>query len=181
MSGLARTTFVGLLLVASLVFAVSTTRAAPSCMPLGAQTSCTFTYSGAPEPWVVPAGVTSAVFAVYGAQGGNYATMGNEPGGSGGKGGAVVATLALTPGATLNMRVGGKGSDALRASAPFTVRGGFNGGGTNSCVVLPGVSACTLGGAGGGSSDVRTSADLLANRLLAAAGGGGAGAGGVST
>src|SRR5262249_3422088 len=148
-------------------------------MPLGTSTSCTFTYTGAAEAWVVPAGVTSAVFAVYGAQGGNFTPLGASPGGSGGMGGAVIAALALTPGATLNMRVGGEGSQGAIAPSPFTVAGGFNGGGSNSCNQPSG--GCTMGGAGGGSSDVRTSADALANRLLVAAGGGGAGVGGANT
>src|SRR5262249_13319725 len=120
MSHPARKTILGLVFAGSLVFAVSTGHAV-SCMPLGAQTSCTFTSSGAAEAWVVPAGVTSAVFAVYGAQGGNYAAAAPYPGGSGGKGGAVFATLSLTPGATLNMRVGGKGGDAANVGSGSTV------------------------------------------------------------
>jgi len=175
----ARKTILGLVLVASLVFGVSATQAAPSggCV-VGATTTCTFIYTGAPEAWVVPAGVTSAVFDLFGAQGGNFAPLNNFPGGAGGKGGHVQATVALTPGATLNMRVGGKGSDSVAFIGPFTVVGGFNGGGTNSATCV----GCnyTLGGAGGGSSDVRTSADALANRLLVAGGGGGAGAGSIT-
>src|SRR5215218_9294591 len=127
----ARKTILGLVLVASLVFGVSATQAAPSggCV-VGATTTCTFIYTGAPEAWVVPAGVTSAVFDLFGAQGGNFAPLNNFPGGAGGKGGHVQATVALTPGATLNMRVGGKGSDSVAFIGPFTVVGGFNGGGS---------------------------------------------------
>src|SRR5215218_6262630 len=107
----ARKTILGLVLVGSPVFAVSATHAAPSggCV-VGVTTTCTFSYTGAAEAWVVPAGVTSAVFDVYGAAGGNLAPDG-VPGGSGGKGGHVQATVALAAGATLNMRVGGAGQD----------------------------------------------------------------------
>ena len=46
-------------------------------------------------------GVTSATFDLHGAAGGSFAPIGFLPGGSGGKGGHVQATVALTPGATL--------------------------------------------------------------------------------
>ena len=88
-------------------------------------------------------------------------------------------TVALTPGATLNMRVGGKGGDGqvfIGATNP-TVAGGFNGGGTNTFTCTN--CSTTLGATGGGSSDVRTSTDGLADRLLVAGGGGGAGSGGL--
>jgi hypothetical protein len=183
----ARKTILGLVLVGSLVFAVSATNAAPTCV-VGATTTCTFSYTGAPEAWVVPAGVTSAVFDVYGAQGGSLpagtssSSMLPFPGGSGGKGGHVQATLALNPGETLNMRVGGAGQNgavvAFSNNNSGTAAGGFNGGGTNTF-------ACNcpfvLGGAGGGSTDVRTSGDALGDRLLVAGGGGGAGSGGEVT
>src|SRR5215204_7160353 len=91
----------GLVLAASLFFAVGSAHAAPSCV-VGVTTTCTFSYTGAPEAWVVPAGVTSAVFGLYGAQGGNFAPLDFLPGGSGGKGGHVQATVTLTPGAMLN-------------------------------------------------------------------------------
>jgi len=190
MSGSARTTILGLVLAATLVFAVSATQAAPpsgGCITVATTTTCTFNYTGAPEAWVVPAGVTSGVFDVFGAQGGNLASgtfiQTSLPGGSGGMGGRVQATVALTPGTTLNMRVGGKGDNGIYAPPPFTgtatAAGGFNGGGTNTGTC----ASCgfVLGAAGGGSSDVRTSADALASRLLVAGGGGGAGVGGGNT
>jgi Glycine rich protein len=173
----ARKTVLGLVLAASLLFAVGSAHAAPTCITGATTTTCIFSYTGAAEAWVVPAGVTSAVFDLYGAQGGSLAPNPVEdfPGGSGGKGGHVQATVALTPGATLNVRVGGKGTDGLGSTGPFTVAGGFNGGGTNSATCTG--CAATLGGAGGGSSDVRTSADALSDRLLVAGGGGGGGSG----
>jgi hypothetical protein len=175
-----RKMMLGLCLAAGLVFAVTPALAVPSggCV-VGATTTCTFNYTGAPEAWVVPAGVSSATFDLFGGQGGNFAAAALLPGGSGGQGGHVHATVALTPGATLNMRVGGKGTDGFRSPNPFTgtltAAGGFNGGGSNTLTC----SGCSfaLGGAGGGSSDVRTSADGLVDRVLAAGGGGGAGVG----
>lgn len=72
----------------------------PPALPNGATQSCTVTFSasGAPETWTVPAGVTSATFDLYGAQGGK--------GSYGGLGGRVTATLAVTPGASYQVRVG---------------------------------------------------------------------------
>jgi hypothetical protein len=92
----------------------------------------------------------------------------------------VQATVALTPGQTLNLRVGGAGQDGQVSDTidgTLTSAGGFNGGGTASITC----SGCgfALGAGGGGSSDVRTSGDTLADRLLVAGGGGGAGTGGL--
>jgi hypothetical protein len=44
--------------------------AAPDCQTSGAETVCTFEYTGAAETWTVPYGVSQARFDVYGAQGG---------------------------------------------------------------------------------------------------------------
>jgi hypothetical protein len=176
----ARKTVLGLVLAASLFFALGSAHAAPSCVTGATTTTCTFSYTGAAEAWVVPAGVTSAVFDVYGGAGGSLASMLAVTGGPGGRGAHVQATVALTPGATLNMRIGGQGTDGFASPTNFTgtlaAAGGFNGGGTNSITCT--ICSFVLGGAGGGSSDVRTSADGLADRLLVAGGGGGAGGGG---
>jgi hypothetical protein len=179
-----RKTILGCAIAASLVLAVTPAQAAPSggCV-IGATTTCTFVYTGAAEAWVVPAAVTSAVFDLYGAAGGSFAPFGAFAGGAGGKGGHVRATLALTPGETLNMRVGGAGQNGatfvFSTFATATIAGGFNGGGTNTY----GCSGCgfQLGGGGGGSSDVRSGGDALADRLLVAGGGGGGGVGGAFT
>jgi len=115
--------------------------------------------------WVVPAGVTSAAFTVVGARGGNSASS------SGGEGGSVVATLALTPGETLKITVGGAGADTP------AITGGFNGGGlagSQTCVIPPSTKYCN-GAGGGGASDVRRGGTAMTNRVLVAGGGGGAG------
>jgi Glycine rich protein len=176
----AHKTIIGLVLAATLGLAVSSAQAlSGGCVAGATTTTCTFNYTGATEAWVVPVGVTSATFDVYGAAGGSFAPSGAFVGGSGGKGARVQATLALTPGETLKLRVGGVGQDGSLFSDFGTIAGGFNGGGTNTFTC----SGCAfdLGGGGGGSSDVRTSADGLADRLLAAGGGGGAGVGGAFT
>lgn len=114
----------------------------------------TFNYTGASQTWVVPQGVYSITAVVYGAKGANsYA--------SGGNGGLMKATFAVTPGQTLTIFVGGQGSG---------VNGGFNGGGTGGGV-LSGFS--DIGTGGGGASDIRTNTAALSDRIIVAGGGGG--------
>lgn len=125
-----------------------------------ATVTCAFT--GDAQTWTVPAGVTSATFDVQGAQGGNSASNG----GLGGR--AVVTAMAVTPGAVLNVFVGGAGPNATSGGAP----GGFNGGGAASG------SCC---GSGGGASDIRVGGTALADRALIAGGGGGGGQGATAS
>lgn len=116
----------------------------------------TFQYTGAPQLYVVPDGVTSIVVTLRGAQGGSTSQ------GVGGKGAIVQATIAVTPGESLQVNVGGSG----------TV-GGWNGGARGNTY-------------GGGASDIRRPStfstvsscafDLgcsLTNRIVVAGGGGG--------
>ena len=122
--------------------------ASGGCATSGLAVTCTFNYTGAPETWTVPDGVTTATFDLYGASGG--ATGGSI----GGLGGRVTATLAVTPNTTYQILVGGWL--------------GFNGGGAS------GSSAIDNGAVnGGGASDVRTGHFTLDDRLLVAGGGGG--------
>ncbi|MEO6254198.1 MAG: M36 family metallopeptidase, partial [Ferruginibacter sp.] len=118
-----------------------------------------FAYTGAVQTWVVPAGVTSVSVKAWGAQG-------NRNAGSilGGLGGYAQGNLAVTPGQTLYINVGGGGTS--------TINGGFNGGGASGAN-----AGCALaqGGGGGGASDVRVAANTLAARAIVGAGGGGAG------
>jgi len=108
----------------------------------------TFEYTGAPQTWTVPDGVTSVAVDLWGAQGG---------GSWGGSGGRVQATLSVTPGQELQVNVGGAGGWR---------RGGFNGGGGDRSIV---------GFGGGGASDIRVGTAALPDRVVVAAGGGGAG------
>ncbi|MEI6565626.1 MAG: glycine-rich protein, partial [Verrucomicrobiota bacterium] len=115
--------------------------------------SQTFNYTGGMQTLVVPAGVTSIAIDAYGAQGSNNGAVG-------GLGGRVQGTLAVTPGQTINIYVGGQG--------------GYNGGGA------PGAGGSWPGVYGGGATDLRVGGTALANRVLVAGGGGGGGSTGAS-
>jgi hypothetical protein len=119
-------------------------------------TTDTFNYTGAAQTWTVPTGVTSATFDLYGARGGGGA---EEYQTTPGLGGEATATIAVTPGASIEVNVGGQGG---RDTA------GFNGGGAST-------SDGPGGGGGGGASDIRIGGTALADRMLVAGGGGGAG------
>jgi hypothetical protein len=128
-------------------------------VPAAAQgETVTFSFTGAGQTYTVPAGVTSLRIVAIGAPGG----AGSFGGGAGGRGAAVGADVAVTPGETLHVLVGGAGAIGT---------GGFNGGGTG------GSYSTSSGGGGGGASDVRTMMPIdpgsIATRLLVAAGGGG--------
>jgi hypothetical protein len=95
----------------------------------------------------VPAGAHGALIDMYGAQGN-------------GKGAHVIAGIAVTPGESLKVFVGGMATGPL---------GGANGGGAGGAT------------GGGGASDVRRAPYGLDNRIVVAGGGGGAGAPGLGT
>jgi hypothetical protein len=126
--------------------------------------SQTFNATGAQQNFLVPAGVTSVTVQAHGARGGKGSSLNVTPG----NGGSVTATIAVTPGETLAVFVGGTGGDG-HANSPGA--GGFNGGGTGPVVL-------NTGGGGGGASDVRQGGSGLANRVVVAGGGGGSGTGG---
>jgi hypothetical protein len=109
----------------------------------------TYAYTGAVQNLVVPPNVTSATITSTG-------PSGALAGVSGGPGEIVTATIAVTPGETLAIYVGGTA--------------GFNGGGAGG--------NSGGGGQGGDASDVRQGGTALANRFVIAAGGGGGGGGG---
>jgi hypothetical protein len=123
--------------------------------------------------WTVPAGVSQAMFDVYGAGGGQGGLLNISTGefagaGLGGLGAHVRARMSVQAGQTLTIVVGGRGADV--AAGCVGGAGGANGGAAGGG---PG-NAC--GGGGGGASDVRTGpgdTSGLSTRLLAAGGGGG--------
>lgn len=82
----------------------------------------------------------------------------------GGKGAIVRTLLKVTPGATIYVMVGGKGTSRFAGDADGVKAGGFNGGGEGGA---------TEGAGGGGATDVRTSIGDLNTRLVVAGGGGG--------
>ncbi|MCB9234097.1 MAG: T9SS type A sorting domain-containing protein [Bacteroidia bacterium] len=130
-----------------------------------AQTSTTFSYTGAMQTYTIPAGVYSVLIDMSGASGG-YSINGTQQGTLQipGDGGRVEATLAVTPGQVLNIYVGGRGTDA---STGLSGAGGYNGGGTG------GQQGTYNGGGGGGASDIRIGGTALGDRVLVAGGGGG--------
>ncbi len=100
---------------------------APVCSG-GAVNTCTVTFStpGVGQSWVVPTGVTSESFDLFGATGAL----------TGGDGARVTGTLSLAAGTSVTVDVGGAGSGGT---------GGANGGG----------NAFFGGGGGGGASDIQ--------------------------
>lgn len=119
-----------------------------------------FVYTGQAQYWTVPPGVTSIYAELQGATGG---AAGGLP--SGGLGGRVTATVAVTPGTTLQIDAGGAGSDSHCSGGQAD--GGWNGGGLSP----PGWNNGCSGGGGGGASDIK----LVGATLVIAGGGGGAG------
>ena len=171
--------------------------------------TCTYTTVGS-DTFTVPSGVTQGSFTVVGAQGGHYfisgaaangcAAVSDITGRPGGGGGEAAATLALTPGAQIQVDVAGAGVNGTAAkrcggmmNGPSGGAGGLGGfGGSNGGVAgAPGDASGANGGTAfnggngsgaGGSSDIRVDpsgcASLtcgLADRTLVAAGGGGGG------
>ncbi|HEX5502791.1 MAG TPA: PxKF domain-containing protein, partial [Thermomicrobiales bacterium] len=133
-----------------------------TCNTTAGSTICTFGYTGAAQTWTVPDGVTQVTLDVFGAQGGYESAQG-------GNGGRATATVAVTPGETLTIVVGGVGHSPFSGGDAL---GGFNGGGNGGAPYnLP---AAFYGSGGGGASDVRIGGTDLAHRVIVAGGGGGA-------
>jgi hypothetical protein len=130
------------------------------------QSTTTFNFTGGSQNFVVPPGVTHLTVRLNGAAGGSAGTAaGSEA--FGGVVGFITATIPVTPGETLVVFVGARGTPGNDVAVGV---GGFNGGGNAGADTLP-----FGGGGGGGASDVRQGGALLANRVLVAGGGGGAG------
>lgn len=139
------------------IYATVNVEGPPGTGPSAQTFSTTFAFTGGTQPFIVPAGVTSIRIDASGAQGG---TGRNST--AGGLGGRVEATIAVTPGETLTVLVGGLGQDGGNGAA------GFNGGGAGGGV------GGTSGAGGGGATDIRRGAGL-ADRLIVAGGGGASG------
>jgi hypothetical protein len=132
---------------------------APSPAYAASGNSQTFNYTGASQTFVVPAGVTHVTVDALGAAGGPTSIAGT---GVGGLGGRTTATIAVSPGETLTVRVGGQGEISFLVTGN-EANGGFNGGGHGN--------GADGGGGGGGASDVTRGS----TKLVVAGGGGGAG------
>jgi hypothetical protein len=133
----------------------------------GCSQTFTFTAPGGVQTFTVPSGVTQITADAVGASGGTGCSdEGNltNPGGSGFE--LKASSIAVTPGQTLYVYVGGSPVATVNGCStgvPSFATAGFNGGGT----------ACCFGGGGGGASDIRTSSNDLTTRLIVAGGGGG--------
>ncbi len=121
---------------------------------VSAQTT-TFSYTGAAQTYIVPAGCTSVLIDLAGASGGNSDSS------TGGKGGRIQCTLAVTAGEVLKIYVGGAGAN----HSTGVNAGGYNGGGSGD----------VHGAGGGGGTDIRIGGTALTNRMIMGAGGGGGG------
>jgi hypothetical protein len=124
----------------------------------------TFNFTGSMQDWVVPSGVGQVTIDAWGAQGNS-----NAQGVVGGLGGKASGSLAVNPGDTLHIFVGGGGAAGTT--------GGYNGGGNAGAVGAP----SAFGGGGGGGSDVRVGGTGFANRVIVGGGGGGAAGNRVAT
>ena len=130
-----------------------------------APTTVTFNYTGSVQTWTVPAGVTSVTIRASGGGGGPGAAGGDA--GYGGAGGLSNSPVAVTPGETLDVYVGGGGAGGLFSSARGWPNGGYSTQGDGGWSSL-------WGGTGGGASYVSRSG----SKLVCAGGGGGGGSGG---
>ncbi len=121
----------------------------------------TFNYTGGIVNWTVPAGVTTLVIEVWGAEGGWHSSSVYQPG----KGARMKGTFNVTPGDTLKILVGQHPIDG-------------NGGGGGSFVCKSNNDPVIIAGAGGGSArttDSNTKDGQITQNGGAGAGGGGAG------
>jgi hypothetical protein len=146
-----------------------------------------FTASG-PGTWTVPAGVTSIQIVATGG-GGGASFPGTNFGGNGGNGGIVTGTLAVTPGETLSLYVGGGGagtnvaltgaagggSTSVNGTAFQIIAGGGGGGGGGNIEASPGGDG---GGAGTSAGTAGTGSDSSGGSPGAGGVGGAGGCGG---
>jgi hypothetical protein len=152
----------------------------------GSLASESFSFTGSPQTYAVPAGVGSIAGEVVGAAGGaggvgkrsvGVATITplvtvagpfyGEPT-NGGIGGSTDATLAVTPGQELTIQVGGAGADGSTGNETTAATGGYGGGAPSGTTASP----KSDGGGGGGASAILSGGTPL---LVAGGGGGGGG------
>lgn len=130
------------------------------------------------DSFVVPNDITSITVKMWGGGGGGGAGGSAAAGGNGGASGYVTATIAVTPGETLNLYVGGGGGAGVRNTA-----GGAGGGGGYSSLYRGSTLLALVAGGGGGGGGRATSTHIGG---AGGAGGGttgiaGSGAGGTGT
>ncbi len=123
-----------------------------------------FEYTGAVQQTTLPAGTYSLL--CWGAEGGPDG-YGNTPG----KGGYAEGEITLSEETTLNIYVGGQGSQTVSEDEGklCNASAGWNGGGRG----IHHTTEDRRSGGGGGASDIRIGGTDLADRIIVAAGGGG--------
>lgn len=123
-----------------------------------------FKFTGYPQRWVCPAGITGIGVTVVGGMGGGFGLSGV---------GRVDATLTTTPGNEYWFYVGGRGGNGLVVNEDPGGAAGWNGGGHGGGVQnSPELGYCS-GYGGGGASDIRSGGQALSNRVVVGAGSGG--------
>lgn len=167
------------LLGSSTLIALSTGAVAGAALPSGS----TFSFTGAPQSYQVPADVCQVTIEAVGAAGGiggpssrgtsslAKAAVPVVAAAAAGKGGSASVTITVTPGESLGVYVGGRGQDGATFGEGDVLNhsdGGWNGGGDSD-------DSAVSGGGGGGASDVRQGGSGLGDRVVVAGGGGGSG------
>lgn len=135
-----------------------------------------FNYTGSPQNWTVPAGITTVGLSLWGAQGGDGG-QGTYTQGIGGKGGYAAGTLSVSPGDVLTFIIGQRGGTALSFPSCPNCPGGNGGYGSGGGAGGGWCSNSAAGGGGGGGfSMVKKN-----NNIVMVAGGGGGGGGSSSS
>ena len=106
-----------------IAYDASPAHAAGDCSTTSGTTTCTYAPTGSEDTFLVPEGVSTIHVVATGAPGG----VGNG-GAPGGLGAQVSADLAISPGQTLYVNVGGTPTGGAGCDGSAACHGGFNGG-----------------------------------------------------
>ena len=146
---------------------------APAAVQHAVTRSKTFVFTGKPQTFTVPSGVTQIAVAAYGAGSPSENQGPTGPIATGANGGLLKATIPVKPRERLAIFVGGQGGISVGGSR---ASGGFNGGAPGGRGIYDDQYA-DGGFGGGGASDVREGGSGFMNRVRIAAGAGGGGVG----
>ena len=138
----------------------------------------TFSSATSGTSYTVPAGVTSITVKAWGGGGGGGGGGSPYFGGAGGGGGFARATLSVTPGESLTVRVGGGGEGG---GGGYDYAGGGGGGGGGYSGVFRGGTRLLVAGGGGGGGGGAGPTGEIDNTYSGLAGGGGGGSSGVGS
>lgn len=150
-----------------------------------AQVKVTYSSPGS-ETFVVPIGVTQITIKAWGAGGGGGGGGSARTGGNGGGAAFVQTTLTVTPGETLNLRIGGGGPFGTYLSTSNQVGSGGGGGGYSGVFrgTITQANALLIAGSGGGGGGGDNQTDApnggaggFGGTATASGSGGGAGTG----